>query len=459
VRQLTRLLAGICAIGVLSGCANRGGLGPPGGPIDTSAPRVEQVTPESGSVSQRAGAVQFLFNKVISDAPGRGELNQYFLISPTDGEPRVNWHRDHIDVRPRHGFRPNTAYAVTLLPGLADVRGNAMKEPVTTVFSTGTSFPRFGILGSIFDWAAERPANGALIEAISRPDSVVFLAASDSLGQFVLGPFGPGRYTLIGFVDKNTNRALDQGELWDSTSILITNSRPVAELLAIQRDTVGPRMSGLTREDSVTLRISFDRGLDPAQPLTPALFRVQRSDSTELPIASVIGARAATDSAARRDSVRRDSVARGLSTPRDTTARRDTTAAAKPAAPATVPSSVPPSAVPIPRPQQPNRPSTSGRPSTVGPPLPRPSRPAPETAVLLKLAPPATFDTGATYRITARGVRNVIGRPATMTRTVTIPKPPPPTARDSSRRGASARDSLRARDSVRTPPRRPPSVR
>jgi hypothetical protein len=458
VRHLTRQLAAIVAVGILGGCANRGGIGPPGGPVDTSAPRVERITPESGSVSQRAGAVQFLFNKVISDAPSRGELNQYFLISPTDGEPRVNWHRNHIDVRPRHGFRPNTAYAVTLLPGLADVRGNAMKEPVATVFSTGTSFPRFGILGSIFDWGAERPANGALIEAISRPDSVVFLAVSDSLGQFTLGPFGPGRYTLLGFLDKNANRALDQGELWDSTSVLITNSRPVAELLAIQRDTVGPRMSGLTREDSVTLRVTFDRALDPAQPLSASLFRVQRSDSTELAIASVIGAQAAADSAARRDSTRRDSVARGLIT------ARDTTAAARPIAPPTAPSSVPPSAIPIPRAQQPSRPAVPGRPSTVAPPLPRPSRRAPETAVLLKLASPATFDTGATYRITARGVRNVIGRAATMTRTVTIPKPPPPSTRDSLRRGASPRDSLRRdslrlRDSVRTPPRRPPTVR
>jgi hypothetical protein len=415
-------------------------------------------------VSQRAGAVRFLFNKVISDAPGRGELNQYFLISPTDGAPRVNWHRDRIDVRPRHGFRPNTAYAVTLLPGLADVRGNAMKEPVTTVFSTGTGFPRFGILGSIFDWAAERPANGALIEAISRPDSVVFLAVSDSLGQFTLGPFGPGRYTLLGFIDKNANRALDPSELWDSTSVLITNSRPVAELLAIQRDTVGPRMSSLTREDSVTLRVTFDRALDPAQPLSAGLFRVQRSDSTELAIASVVGARAAADSGARRDSTRRDSVARGLTTPRDSTARRDTTAAARAAAPPAAAPSVPPSAIPIPTPQQPNRPAVSGRPSTVAPPEPRPSRPAPETAVLLKLAPPATFDMGATYRITARGVRNVIGHAGTMTRTVTIPKPPPPSARDSLRRGTSPRDSLRrdslrVRDSVRTPPRRPPTAR
>src|SRR5207302_101794 len=173
-------------------------------------PHVNKVNPESGSVRQRVGAVQFGFTKVVSDAPASGQLNRYFLISPTDGEPRVNWHRNRIDVRPRHGFRPNTAYSVTLLPGLADVRGNTMTEGATTVFSTGAEFPRFGITGSIFDWAGEKPAVGALVKAIARPDSsLAYVAVSDSLGQYTLGPFGAGRFTVIGFIDRNNNRALD----------------------------------------------------------------------------------------------------------------------------------------------------------------------------------------------------------------------------------------------------------
>jgi len=336
VRRLTRWLCTLASAAVAVGCANRGGLGPPGGPVDTTRPRVIRVTPESGSVSQRAGAVQFSFSRVVTDNPARGQLDQYFLISPSDGLPRVNWHRDRIDVRPRHGFRPNTAYSVTLLPGLADVRGNQMKESAVTVFSTGATFPRFGILGTIFDWAAERPAGGALVEAISRPDSVVYLAAADSLGQYAIGPFGAGRYTLLGFVDRNNNRVLDPGEIFDSMTVAITNTRQSIELLAINRDTIPPRMTAVSRDDSATLRVTFDRPLDPEMPLTPALFRLQHTDSTEVQIAAVLGAKAAADSAARRDSTRRDS----------TTTRRDTTSAARPPG-------APPSIVPLPTPGNP----------------------------------------------------------------------------------------------------------
>jgi hypothetical protein len=435
VRRLTRRLARLAGTVAVAACANRGGLGPPGGPVDTLPPRVTAVTPESASVSQRAGAVTFHFSKVVNDAPARGALSQYFLISPTDGEPRVNWHRDRIEVRPRHGFRPNTAYSVSLLPGLADVRGHAMKEGATTLFSTGASFPRFGIVGSIFDWPAERPATGALVEAISRPDSTVYLAAADSLGQYTLGPFGQGRYTLLGFIDRNNNRVLDPSEPWDSTTVLITTSRPVLELLAITRDTVGPRISAAAREDSVTLRITFDRAIDPGMTLAPELFRLQRADSTEVPIARVIGAQFASDSAARMDSV-----ARRDSTGRDTIARRDTTRVAAPPGP-------PPSVVPIPLPR-PAAPRANA-PSAIAPPAPRPSRRAPETAVLLRLAPAAILQAGTTYRVTARNIRNIMGRPGTSSRTVTIPKPPPPTPRD----------STRGRDSTRTPPRRPPAQR
>jgi len=462
VRLLTRWLVAALAAAIALACANRGGIGPPGGPIDPNPPRVTLVSPESGSVNQRVGAVRFEFNKVLSDNPSGGELDRFFLISPTDGVPRVNWHRDRIDVRPRRSWRSNTAYTVTLLPGLSDVRGNQMKAGAVTVFSTGPTIPPLGILGTIFDWAAERPAGGALVEAISRPDSrrfsVVYITAADSLGQYVVGPFPPGRYTLVGWLDKNNNRILDNGEMYDSTTVVVGAHRPVVELLAISRDTFPPRMTAIARADSATLRVTFDRALDPKMPLTPALFRLQKADSTNVEIRSVIGAKAAADSAARRDSTRRDSTARrDTTTRRDTTARRDTTGqrdttAAAPGAPTSIvplPSPTPTPARPPAAPAQ--APRLVPRASTAAPPPPKPSVPGPETAVVLNIAPPALLEPGVQYRVTARNVRNVVGRAGTSTRTVTMPKVPLPTAADSLKR-----DSTRLRDSTRTTPRTPP---
>jgi len=423
VRQLRRVT---CAAALVSAGACAGSrAAPPGGPEDREPPRIVRITPDSGSTGQRPRGVEFSFSETVSDRPARGDLNQYFLISPSDGDARVDWHRSRISVRPRRSFRANTAYTVTLLPGLADLRGNVMPGGAQTVFSTGSNFPNFSIVGRIFDWAAERPAASALIKAISRPDSVVYLAAADSMGQFNVGPFGPGRYTLLGIIDRNNNRALDPGEAWDSASVLITVSRPLVELRAIPKDTIPPHITNVARDDSVTVRVEFDRPLDPEQPLTPALFRVQRPDSTDLPIARVAGA---------RDTTTPPTTPAGGGG-RDTSQRRDSAGVLRPAGP--------PSAVPLPPPPSaaPPRPAPQ-RPAVVNaPPTPKPSRPAPQTALVIKLAPPAMLQPATTYRITAVNVRNLLGRAGTSARTLTVPRPRPPAPGDSARA---------------VPPRRPP---
>ena len=96
-------------------------------------------------------------------------------------------------MRPTNGFRPNTAYRVTMLPGLVDLRGNVRKDDDDDRVLDGPTFPAFSIPGRVFDWAAQRPATGAYIEAISRDDtSVVYLAATDTAGQFDVGPLPRG---------------------------------------------------------------------------------------------------------------------------------------------------------------------------------------------------------------------------------------------------------------------------
>ena len=121
------------SLALLAGCASAGA--PPGGPEDHQPPVIVTISPDSGATNVNPKVVQFRFDEVVSDRPsGKTELDQLFLISPSDGAPNVSWHRTRIDVRPRKGFRPNTAYNVTLLPGLADLRGNILREQRAIVF-------------------------------------------------------------------------------------------------------------------------------------------------------------------------------------------------------------------------------------------------------------------------------------------------------------------------------------
>ncbi len=190
-------LLGACALASMTACASAGP--PPGGPEDHEPPVLITVTPDSGQVNVHPKEVEFQFDETVSGHPSAGvtSLDQLFLISPRNGDVQASWHRGRITVKPEKGFRPNTAYRVTMLPGLADLRGNVRHTGATVVFSTGPTFPAFGIIGRVFDWNLQRPAGGAYVEAISHPDTTVaYVASADTTGAFDIGPLPAGTYTV-----------------------------------------------------------------------------------------------------------------------------------------------------------------------------------------------------------------------------------------------------------------------
>jgi hypothetical protein len=255
------------------------------------------------------------------------------------------------------------------------------------------------------------------VEAISRPDSVVYVTLADSAGSFTVGPLPEGTYTLRAFVDQNNNRALDRGEAWDSTP-----ARPRAgvvtsfELLAAPRDTAPPRISNVSLTDSVTLTVEFDRPLDPGQTITTALFAVVAADSTPVPVREALPRadfeRRQEAERARADSARADS-ARADSARADTTrargARPDTARAGRPAG----------------QQQRLVRGVAAAQ--------QRPSLPPPPTQVVLRVGAPLA--PGSSYRVTATGVRNLLGRSGSSSRVLQVPRPAPA---DTTRRAPSA---------------------
>ena len=144
----------------------------------------------------------------------------------------------------------------------------------------------------------------------------------------------------------------------------------------------------------MTLQLSFDHALDPATTLTPAAFRVQRADSTSMPVAQVYTqtqfqrVRAARDSA--RAAARMDSIAKA-----DTTAPR-------------------PPAVPDPASD------LTGRrgPATVA--TPKPSVPAPARDVVIELDATTPLMPLSAYRITAIETRSLSGVARTSDRAITV---------------------------------------
>jgi hypothetical protein len=431
---------------VVAACASN--LPPPGGPERHAPPIVLSFTPETNAVDVRVHQATIQFDEVVSERPqGSPDLNGMFLISPWDGPPNVGWHRTSITIRPRHGFRPNTVYTITMLPGIVDLHNNVRRNGASLTFSTGSTIPATIARGRIFDWLTGQVAPRAFVQAFAPTDTlIVYVAEADSAGRFLLPHLAPGPYVVRGFIDANHNRKLDRTELWDTAHINLIDSARV-EILAFLHDTIGPRVTEVAVRDSVTLRVTFDHGLDTALRITPEVFGVKDRDSTAIPIA---GARSAaafdsaadsaarwrSDSAFRSDSIRQARAGRPVS---DTAAarRREARAAAR-------------------------------RDSIARLRRPTPSRPSPIHEVVLQLGVP--LRPGIYYRLRAIDIPGLLGKTRSSDRVFSMPKPEkvdslhPHTRADSASRrrrapvgGASPPGGATSPPAPAAPPSPPPS--
>jgi hypothetical protein len=348
---------------------------PPGGPPDAAAPQLVSITPDSGTVGVKPKEVVFRFDEVVSERPQSATtLADLFLISPREGVPDVSWHRDAIAVKPGNGWRANTPYTVIMMRGLADIRGNVRNTGVTTFFSTGPTIPRTRIAGQVFDWVTGAPAAGALIESFVPPDSIhPYVALVDTGGAFAVEHVPPARYTVRAYLDRNKNMSIDPSEPWDSTSVNLADTARM-ELLLFVHDTAPPRLRDIVATDSVTLRLTFDKPVDPAQSLTATNFAVVGPDSVPVPITGA------------------------GPEPKDTTKSTVT----------------PP----------PVRSGARPRVDTLAKPRPVMSRPIPISTAIITLQRPLTPK--LVYRIRATGIRGLLGATGNSDRPFTGPTPPPP---------------------------------
>ena len=116
-----RRLTVVAALIALVACAQQSF--PPGGPPRHTPPVLIAVNPESGAVNVHEKSLRLTFDAVISERPASNaqSLADLVLISPRDGNPRVSWHRTYIDIRGDRAWKANTAYTITLRPGISDL--------------------------------------------------------------------------------------------------------------------------------------------------------------------------------------------------------------------------------------------------------------------------------------------------------------------------------------------------
>lgn len=394
---------------------------PPGGPPDRDPPLIVRVEPDSGAVlAQPPRAVNVILSEVVNEriAAQKPDIGGAVILSPARGLVNVSWHRDRLEVKPKEGFRLGRVYRLEILPVLTDLRQNRMREGRLVVFSTGPAIPASRLSGALVDWAGGRAGAAQLVEAVLLPDSLPYRAATDSSGTFDLPLVPPGEYLVYGVIDQNNDRARGPREAFDTVRVVLADTASV-ELFAFTHDTTGPRLRTIETGDSITVKLVFDRPLDPTLVLDSTMVTVtlQQDSTMPLPVAGVYTQRG-LDSLRARETAARDSA-------RAAAARDTTRAAGAPAARDT--------AAPAGRPG-PQRPVTR---APGGAPAPRADstrvmhmlarRPPPTDTRFVRLGVPLVVDTR--YTIVVDGARSLSGISGTARGQLNVQRPREPARR------------------------------
>jgi hypothetical protein len=259
-------LAAAAALALGAACAHV--EAPPGGEADVEAPRLESTRPDTfARLRSHVGPAIFLFNETLSE---KG-IDSVITVSPRTSAIAVDKRGREVRVELRRGWEPNRIYQVTLHAGVQDLFGNATKEPTTVVFSTGPEIVRTLATGTVVERTTLRPATGAVVEAVHRPDSVTYVTRPDSVGAWRLEYLPPGDYLVRAYNDTNKDQRLQPYEARDTASIRISvrDTARARRLALLAPDTTAPVAGSATGEGDV-VEVRFDDFLDPAQPLAPS---------------------------------------------------------------------------------------------------------------------------------------------------------------------------------------------
>ncbi len=291
----------LAAASIIAGCA--GQIPPPGGPLDSVAPRVIRSYPDTNAVRVRPDHVFLEFDEYVA----RQSVEEAIFFSPFLGPLEFDWSGREVTVRFRDSLRANTTYVVSLGTDVRDVRaGNRMGSSFALAFSTGDSIDQGSVSGRVIDdrpegimvtgYLLERHGKDTLDPARTMPDYVVQTGQG---GKFHLTNLALGTYRLFALQDEYKNFTYDPGI--DRYGVLPGDVRLSPEaprafdaLFRLSKeDTSKPFLSSARAESRHLVRFRFSKPLDTLAGPTGVFELSDTVSGTLVPLRSVFIPRSA----------------------------------------------------------------------------------------------------------------------------------------------------------------------
>jgi hypothetical protein len=213
-----RLLVPGCIITALAvlACAKKGT--PPGGPPDTTAPYVEEISPAGGSVDVDTGShISIGFSEPMK----KRTVETGVVVSPPCRWKKRYWEGLTYRLVPQGSLKEDVTYLVSVSNKAEDAHGVAMKSTFVSGFSTGDSLNAGLITGSVRWKKMDVEGAAVFLFDADEADSAVgfplteplYVTLSGSRGVFEV-PFvdTDRRYRTFAIIDKDLDSEYDEGE-------------------------------------------------------------------------------------------------------------------------------------------------------------------------------------------------------------------------------------------------------
>lgn len=251
---------------IAAGCADP--RLPTGGPPDKTPPELVATEPTHETVSFVGSTVRLEFSEYVDQA---SFLRAVSITPAPQGRIRYRWRKRRVDIRFPGPLRDQTTYLITLDNNLRDVRGVALKSPLTIAFSTGPRIDQGRIVGDVLEPLRGAGAAGMDIFAYALPDSIApdslpdspdYRTQTDEEGRFVFTHLREQPYFILGLQDRNRNGVADATEPYAVAPFAAINAAPdttAGQLIWVvtRRDTLRPAVQRVRALSHRRLQVRF----------------------------------------------------------------------------------------------------------------------------------------------------------------------------------------------------------
>jgi hypothetical protein len=276
---------------------------PPGGPEDTTPPKVVSVSPKPDSTGVDLNSkIEITFSERMSDK----QTEESIFISPFPKKPLdFKWRGKRLILSPSEPLLKDKTYVVTIGTGAQDLNRNRLTESFTFAFSTGTALDYGSISGEV--WMKEKnefqTESGISIWAYLFSDTIAidperdkpdYVTQSDMKGKYALKNLSVGEYRLFAVEDLNRDLVWnpDKEAIGVSTQDVELTPNNVSndhvDFIVATRDTTKPSLLNCQGLNKNQVRLDFDENLSADSALDPQSFKIESvSTSESLPINEV----------------------------------------------------------------------------------------------------------------------------------------------------------------------------